>query len=208
VDVPQQQFSRECFVNEDSIATADTQGRIWQHTAVFHNSSRGLRLGRPQLQSRVIRAYKQPPEGCCVLMMFKRTLPNCLVVARRRPLSGLGIWLRFDFFDTTEGGIHNRWIVRFRRCRLASVLMHPDHDRVMVVVITQLTRRQFRAKKNDPVIFRPGELVTDDPTEADNYGERVTGRVAVYEVWFNGASLASATPRFYLSGLSTRHDLG
>ena len=209
-------FRRDCFVDEDSFIAADADERVWMHTLVIETSNQGLRLSRPTLQTRLLHAYNRSSDAASLLVaLFKRPgtddgSPACLIAAKRRVSRGLGCWLRFDFGPLAPGR-PCRWLVRFPSCIVASVVLHPDHDRALVLVVTKLTRTGFWSVDQAPTIYNhqhKASQIDEESLSTPPFDHKVTGWVGVYQIRFRGSTVASATPRFYLTGMTTNFKRG
>jgi hypothetical protein len=153
-------------------------------------------------------------------------VPDCLVMAVTTLRAGLGHCLRLRFAPApsrhrplqpvvvtqTEIPRHPLDLQRdvfvyFRRALVASMVLHPSHQSLFVVVMTKLDRNEFFTPSNFPLLSVDGIECYFHPPLFDDEGA-VEAFVGVYELRFPGDpgvmpfdQDVAVLPRWYLDGI-------
>jgi hypothetical protein len=152
-------------------------------------------------------------------------VPDCLVMAVTTPRGGLGHRLRLRFAPTpshrplhplvvTQTSVPSHPLdlqrdvfVYFRRSLVASMVLHPSHQSLFVVVMTKLDRNEFFTPSYFPLMSVDGSQMHFQPPIFDDE-KAVEAFVGVYELRFPGDPVVSpfnpdvsVLPRWYLDGM-------
>ena len=212
VHVAQDTFLGQCFTYEDTFVTGDEAGNVWEHRVVRSDKRQrrgttdpvGGRAGSVVTTTLLLdhRAYgpnrwpffhgETTDELVLAFKPGNRVTEDCLLLAGKRPRWGLGSLLRLVFspgsmdYDSNDDAY-----VSFPQSLVASLVVHPGHQSVFVVVLTKLTRKAF-------LEFAPPVLTTQPRHMPPRFDLRVTGVVAVYELRFLLGRRLRVVSRYFL----------
>ena len=122
--------------------------------------------------------------------------PDCLLLAHMRHRQGLGPCLVLHLAPRAPE--ETRLCITFHRALVASLAVHPGHERVYVLVVTRLKRDEFFRRAWAPLCKRSEESCLPF---GNSFDRDVTGVVAVYELLFAKRELSEVVPRFFLDAV-------
>lgn len=212
VSVHPRSYRGQCFTAEDTFLSVDPTGNVWEHTVERRRPEPSLmkkwKLRRPRGERRAVVTrqlldydprhwpFLLPNTPAELVLTYKPATDStcdCLLLSAMSRRAGLGATLRLRFAPYEDDGCNDACVF-FWRSFVASVVAHPTHESVYVVVVTKLTREDFFSPA-----YAPQVATTEQPRGTPpHFDPSVTGVVAVYELRFPGGRLVRAVPRFYL----------